>query len=232
MKPFLVALLPAFVLITLGCNPSAGRPAVVVFLGDSVTSNWSASWAGTTFTGHSTWINKGIVGQNSNQLRARFQTDVATFHPQMVVILTGTNDVYPGWRGPCITSMVPLVFLNKTNTCENIKAMVTMAVQAGIRPILATIPPWNCPNRTQCALAERADPGPSRYQRIDQLNAWIQQYGAEQGLEVVDYHSALVRPDGEQYQCSLTVDGVHPNPAGYAVMAPLVEGAITADQMK
>jgi len=91
----------------------------VVFLGDSITSNCSASWAGTTFTSHATWINEGIVGENSNQLRARFKADVVTFHPQMVVILTGTNDVYPGWRGPCITSMVPLVFLNKINVREH-----------------------------------------------------------------------------------------------------------------
>ena len=157
---------------------------------------------------------------------------MVTFNPQMVVILTGTNDVYPGWLGPCITSEVPDVFQNKINTCENIKAMVEMAEQAGIRPILATIPPWNCPDTTQCALAERADPTPSRHQRIDQLNAWIEQYGAEQGLKVVDYHAVLVGPDNEQYQSSLTVDGVHPNPAGYAVMAPLIEATIAAEQLK
>jgi hypothetical protein len=105
-----------------------------------------------------------------------------------------------------------------------------MAMQAGIRPILATIPPWNCANKTQCALAESADPTPSRYQRIDQINAWIEQYGAEQGLKVIDYHSVLVGPDSEQYESDLTVDGVHPNPAGYAVMTPLAEAAITGSR--
>jgi lysophospholipase L1-like esterase len=38
--------------------------------------------------------------------------------------------------------------------------------------------------------------------------------------------------DGERYIASSTVDGVHPNAAGYAVMAPLVEAAITVDQGK
>ena len=204
----------------------------MVFLGDSVTANWSAPWAGPTFNSHTTWINEGIVGENSNQLLDRFSFDVIRHHPAILVLLTGTNDVYPGWQGPCITSEVPAVFLNKINTCENIKAMVAMAQQAGIRPILATIPPWNCPDPKQCALPMRADPTPARYQRIDQLNAWIEQYAAQQGLQVVDYHGVLVGPDGKQYQSSLTVDGIHPNPAGYAVMAPLIDAAIAAHQVK
>lgn len=39
-------------------------------------------------------------------------------------------------------------------------------------------------------------------------------------------------PDGDEHQSSLTVDGVHPNGAAYAVMAPLVEQAILAHQRK
>jgi lysophospholipase L1-like esterase len=49
---------------------------------------------------------------------------------------------------------------------------------------------------------------------------------------VVDYHRVLVAADGEQYVPGLTVDGVHLNAAGYAVMAPMVEQAIAADQAK
>jgi lysophospholipase L1-like esterase len=103
--------------------------------------------------------------------------------------------------------------------------MVEQARHQGIIPILATTPPWNFPHTTQCALAERDDPTAGRYHRIDQFNQWIEQYGAGQGLQVVDYDSVLVGPDGNQYQASLTVDGVHPNAAGYAVMVPLVEAA-------
>jgi lysophospholipase L1-like esterase len=116
-------------------------------------------------------------------------------------------------------------------TCDNIKAMVLMAQQAGVIPILATIPPWGC-NEPKCALAQEADPSAAGYQRIDQLNAWIEQYGASQGLQVIDYHGALVTQDSQQYIAALTVDGVHPTAAGYAVMAPLAEAAIMADQMK
>lgn len=46
---------------------------------------------------------------------------------------------------------------------------------------------------------------------------------------VVDYWSVLVAPDGARYVSSLTIDGVHPSPAGYSVMAPLVEAAIAVE---
>jgi hypothetical protein len=48
---------------------------------------------------------------------------------------------------------------------------------------------------------------------------------AEHNLAVVDYHSALVSPDGKTYVVALTVNGVHPTPAGYGVMVPLLKQA-------
>jgi len=41
----------------------------------------------------------------------------------------------------------------------------------------------------------------------------------------VDYHSAMV-DDRLGLPAELSADGVHPNEAGYQVMAPLVERAI------
>jgi lysophospholipase L1-like esterase len=95
----------------------------------------------------------------------------------------------------------------------------------GITPILATIPPWG-----PGTVAENADPSRERYDRIDQLNHWIQSYGQQMGLVVIDYHTVLQAADGETYVPTLTVDGVHPSAAGYTLMTPLVEDAITAAQ--
>jgi lysophospholipase L1-like esterase len=54
----------------------------------------------------------------------------------------------------------------------------------------------------------------------------------QQQLVVVDFHSALVSVDGKTYVPDLTIDGVHPTPAGYDLMTPLIEDAIAADQHK
>jgi lysophospholipase L1-like esterase len=101
--------------------------------------------------------------------------------------------------------------------------MVRKAQTHHIAVVIGTIPPWG-----PGALPERADSSPQRFQRIDQLNQWITQFAAEQGIQIVDYHSLLVAANGENYIPALTVDGVHPSPAGYAVMTPHTEQAIQA----
>jgi lysophospholipase L1-like esterase len=101
--------------------------------------------------------------------------------------------------------------------------MVKKAKAHRIAVVIGTIPPWG-----PGALPEKADPSPQRFQRIDQLNQWIIQYAAQQGIQVVDYHSLLAAPNGENYIPALTVDGVHPSPGGYAVMTPHTEQALQA----
>jgi hypothetical protein len=41
----------------------------------------------------------------------------------------------------------------------------------------------------------------------------------------LDYHSAMVGPDGGM-KPGISVDGVHPNAQGYAMMTPLAQAAI------
>ncbi len=54
----------------------------------------------------------------------------------------------------------------------------------------------------------------------------------EMGLTVLDYHSVLQSADSQTYVPDLTLDGVHPSPAGYALMTPMVESAIVAAESK
>jgi lysophospholipase L1-like esterase len=197
----------------------------VVFIGDSITALFAqAGFGQPEWSLHPNWINKGIIGQNSNQILARFQTDVIDLKPSVVVILAGTNDVYPDWTlGP---SFVPAVFLNYIDSPANIEQMVQLAQSAGVKVVLATIPPWNCLDQTKCALATTADPSLSRYQRIDVWNAWLRQYAAENQIAIADYWLAMVAQNGEQYPNDLTFDGVHPSADGFSVMTPEVESAI------
>jgi lysophospholipase L1-like esterase len=60
--------------------------------------------------------------------------------------------------------------------------------------------------------------------RIIGLNGWLKRYAAESGSVYLDYYAALA--NGRDFKKELTSDGVLPNDAGYAVMAPLAEQAI------
>jgi lysophospholipase L1-like esterase len=145
-------------------------PPSVVFIGDSISVIWGSGQEGPEFAEHPNWIDKGVSGQTSSQVLARFQTDVIDLHPQIVHILVGTNDVYPGWTLEPTKGSIG----NGIDSPADVEAMVQMAQANFVHVILATIPPWGC-DAANCALAETADPTPSRYDRINIWNAWIEE---------------------------------------------------------
>ena len=155
-------------LFTSGCGVNFRVRPTVVFVGDSITYNWSQSWAGqqSTFAQYK-WLNVGVIGLTSSQIAAPFDSYVIDLQPQAVHILAGTNDVYPGWQ--------------LSDTANNIQTMVKKAKEHHIAVVIGTIPPWG-----PGALPEEADPSPQRFERIDQLNQWIIQFAAQQGIQVVD----------------------------------------------
>jgi lysophospholipase L1-like esterase len=230
-----LAMTAAALLLIAGC--SAGKTPIasvasttsptVVFIGDSITALWASGQEGPQFEEHPTWIAKGISGQNSNQLLARFQTDVIDLHPDVVHILIGTNDVYPGWTlGPSEVTAFGSVFA--IDSSANVTAMVQMAQAAGIKVILATIPPWETDPITVGDIAYDADSSVGRYALIDIWNTWLRQYAFDNGIPLADYHTALAASNSENYITDLTIDGVHPSMQGYLVMTPLAEVAITS----
>jgi lysophospholipase L1-like esterase len=68
-------------------------------------------------------------------------------------------------------------------------------------------------------------PGLTPAPKVVALNEWIKAYATEHGHVYVDFHTAM-KDQRDGLPPSLSKDGVHPLPAGYAVMAPLVEAGI------
>jgi acyl-CoA thioesterase I len=173
----------------------------VVFMGDSITEGWHFD----QFFPGKPYINRGISGQTTPQMLVRFRQDVIDLHPKVVVILAGTNDI-AGNTGP----------MTAEQTQGNLQSMAELAKVSGIRVILCSIPP-----SSRFSWAPNVKPADT----IIAINAWIKAYAASKGFEFVDYHSAM--KDAENgLPSNLSKDGVHPLPAGYAVMTPLVEAAI------
>jgi lysophospholipase L1-like esterase len=180
--------------------PAAGESRVV-FMGDSITQGWKLD---VSFPGKP-YINRGISGQTSPQMLVRFRQDVIDLQPKVVVILAGTNDV-AGNTGP----------MTLEQSESNLASMADLAQANGIRVVLCSVTPsadfpWH--------------PGLEPAQKIAVLNAWIRGYAAAKGYVYVDYYSAL-KDDRGGLPPALSKDGVHPLPAGYAVMAPLAEAGI------
>jgi lysophospholipase L1-like esterase len=64
-------------------------------------------------------------------------------------------------------------------------------------------------------------------ERILALNTWLKEYCSANKLFYLDYFPAL-RDEKGLLKRDLADDGLHPNKAGYTVMAPLAEKAIGA----
>jgi lysophospholipase L1-like esterase len=181
-------------------KPSENR---VVFLGDQITEAWSTAGGG--FFPGKPYLNRGIADQTSAQMLVRFRQDVIGLQPKVVVIQAGTNDL-AGLTGPATEGTM----------AENFMSMVELAKVHGIRVVLTSVTPV-CDNfKKQTALRPQG--------KIIGLNGWIKDYAAKSGAVYLDYYSALAA--GRDFKKELTVDGLLPNAAGYAAMAPLAEKAI------
>ncbi len=174
----------------------------VVFMGDSITDGWGH---GSAFFSGEPYLNRGISGQTTPQMLVRFWPDVIALKPKVVVILAGTNDI-AGNTGPSTPQMIE----------DNFMSMADLAKANNIRVVLASILP---------AASYPWKPGIDPVEQIRALNNWLRNYSAANGCIYLDYYSAMVDADNGMKK-ELTLDGVHPNPAGYAVMAPLAEKAI------
>jgi lysophospholipase L1-like esterase len=62
-------------------------------------------------------------------------------------------------------------------------------------------------------------------EKIRALNTWLRDYASKTGAAYLDYYSAMIGSDG-MLKAELTYDCLHPNDAGYEVMAPLAQKAI------
>ncbi len=179
----------------------------VLFFGDSITDIWKLP---DSFPGKP-YINRGIGGQTTPQMLVRFRQDVIDLQPKVVIILAGTNDI-AGNTGP----------MRLEDIEANYASFAEVARVHNINVIYSSVlPVHNYTPRAQDFFAQRPP------QKILALNRWLKEYcaTASNGCTYLDYFSAMVDDKGLMKK-DLADDGLHPNAAGFKIMAPLAEAAI------
>jgi alpha-L-fucosidase len=189
-------LLVALLLAGCGSGDSRGTPAPVlvakldvgsiVFMGDSIIQLWPLD----EFLSGA--VNAGASGEDSWQMRDRFQKDVIERKPRTVVILAGTNDIRD----------------RDSADPEHLFAMVKLAREAGIRVIVGTVPPMDI-NMGAYPEVEK--------QLVIVLNDKIRKGAVEHGYAVADYFPAFLL-DGSMNTALYADAFLHPNKAGYEAM--------------
>jgi lysophospholipase L1-like esterase len=179
----------------------------VVFFGDSITDIWHLD---EYFPGKP-YINRGIGGQTTPQMLVRFRQDVINLDPKVVIILAGTNDI-AGNTGPMRIEDIEADFASLADLARanNIKVIYS-----------SVLPVHNYTEKSKDFFAQRSP------EKILLMNSWLKSYCAvaSHGCTYLDYFSAMVDDKGLMKK-DLADDGLHPNAAGFKIMAPMAEAAI------
>lgn len=178
------------------------RPRLVLF-GDSLVQDWGQHQP--ALFGDE-WVGRGVRGQGTTRMLARFRSDVIALKPQAVIIVGGTNDL-----------IAADTRIGPEQSLANIETLVDLAEVNGIAVILTTLPP-----------AERFSnrPGFAPQPYVAQLNQRLRELAQRRALVLADFHAALVAPGGTAYRAGFSEDGVHPNPAAYRALEPAVRSAL------
>lgn len=190
MTPAL-ALVATMTIVGLGDSTTAGTPAFAspVEMPPAGAGNPESQYEYWMMKARPGWtvLNRGVNGERSDQIRARFAREVEAAKPKVVIILAGVNDIYQGRPAKATES--------------DLLWMYRRAKALGIAPVAATVLPF-----TRAA--------PEQSERIERLNRWIRETAAKEEIRFCDTARAAADPK-EPRRLKTSPDGLHPDAATY-----------------
>jgi lysophospholipase L1-like esterase len=233
------ATVSALLLFTLAIAPpvrSSGQPtetrgtapttmtaaAPIVLLGASFAAGWQLA----PIAGHPV-INRGVGGQETPQLLARFDDDVVAAKPRAVILWGYVNNIFNAPPGQAEQAAA--------RARDDFQQMIGRARAAGIEVIAATeviIGPrgtdWGSIVKSWIGWALGRE-GYEDYinTHVVALNGWLAETAKREGLLLLDLKPVLSDSRGQRTRESRAADGAHITPAGYAALTsyarPLLE---------
>jgi lysophospholipase L1-like esterase len=188
-------------IVALGDSTTAGTPAFTspIEAPPNGAGNIESQYGYWLMRAHPEWrvLNRGVNGERTDQIRARFARDAVQPKPAAVVVIAGVNDVYQGRSVEAVEREL-----------EGIYDAAKIVVVAG------SIIPFNVATADQNA-------------RMHAINDWIRSYAASHAAGVVfcDTRAAVAAP-GQPDRLVSSPDDLHPSPDGYRRMAVALDPAI------
>jgi lysophospholipase L1-like esterase len=185
-----------------GDSTTAGTPAFLspVESPPHGKGNEQSQYAYWIMKSHEDWVvlNKGINGQRTDQILARFERDVAAERPDVTIILAGVNDIYQGR---------PIAKVQ-----ENLREMYRLVAQLGSAGIACSVLPYNTMT-------------PSQARARKELNKWIRGESTRSRIVFSDTAAAVSSREAPDRLVG-TPDGLHPDVEGYRRMAGELSDAV------
>lgn len=202
-------------------NATASANKHLVIIGAS----YAAEWQNPKLPGY-TVTNKGIDGQESSDVRARFERDVIALKPDAVMIWGHYNDV--------VRAKPENMAAAKKKAQDNYQAMVEQARAAGITPILVTEITIPIPDTMMEKLMGfigsvrgKTDYRTQKNTEIKAVNAWLRDYAKTQQIKLVDLETALDSGNGTRKVEYTRSDNSHVSPAGYDAITKYMVSQLT-----
>ncbi len=181
----------------------------LVVIGASYARGWTDdSW------GKFAIVNKGVDGEQSFQMLARFKRDVLDERPDVVIIWGFINDIFGSSREGIDPTL--------ERTRRNITKMVDLARANGIKPVIATevtIRRRSGLKETIASWIGRIKGGESYQDYVNRhvlrTNQWIREYSLEQRIQLLDFQPLLADGEGRRKREYAREDGSHLSALAY-----------------
>ena len=149
-------------------------------------------------------LNRGVNGERSDEIAARFARDVLSAAPDALVVVAGVNDIYQGRPAEAVI--------------EQLRRIYDEALRRSIPVIAGTILPYDTATPEQNA-------------RMRQVNEWVRQRAERSAaMSFADTRAAVAAPSDPDRLVE-SPDGLHPSVDGYRRMAdallPAIDRAIS-----
>ena len=221
--------LVAFAVVAQG-KPDLARVHRIVMMGDSITQMGASPKGYVTLVDQTLdatrpsnpfeVINVGISGQKAPQMLERFQRDVVDKKPDVVTLSVGVNDVWHGFRDFSKGERHPQGDLPAGDPLPtylaDVEKMVDMATGAGAKVVLLS--PTLVYEDLGCAENRRIE----QYVKAEEALAKRKGVGFINLFRMCKDTVAAYQKHADRRQLLLTIDGVHMNDAGNALMADAI----------
>ncbi len=221
-KAFLASLCLAFSLTCAAQAPMNSTAAKHLVL---IGASYAAEWDKPRLPGY-TVTNKGIDGQESSDLRARFAKDVIALQPDTVMIWGHYNDI--------VRASADKMAAAKHKAQDNYRAMTEQARAAGIDVILVTEITIPIADTWQEKLMGfigsvrgKQDYRSQKNEQIKAVNVWLRDYARTQKLKLIDLEKALDSGNGTRKVEYARSDNSHVSPAGYQAITRYMVSELT-----
>ena len=183
-----------------------------IIIGASYAEGWHLE-----SVGEQSVLNVGVGGEETGQMLDRFERDVVSRRPKVVIIWGLINDVFRSPAGQMSST--------EEQVKANYLAMIDMAMANGIKVAVAsevTMGPKAGFSEWIRGVIGRARGKVSYQERINanvsRINLWLREISHQKGLTFLDFEKALAGDNGMRLSEYCQPDGSHISDPGYSAL--------------